>query len=195
MLALSSPTCSVLRPSFYHNPSARSGRNCLLFPHVLQDYGWSPDTHFYPETKRLMSWPNDERFSCSLQSPVVSLLLISYQWRRTFSPQFFVISFSKGTCSPSSHLLCPISSSLQRTKLSGKLSLGLVESRILYAAPADTHLRTPLIAFFSVQLRTPYDACFLATLCLSMTSGPGPGEFSGFLGSIAFLHSPSFGRG
>ena len=35
----------------------------------------SPDTHFFRETTRLMSWPDGERYSCPLQSFVVSLLL------------------------------------------------------------------------------------------------------------------------
>ena len=70
------------------------------------------------------------------------------------------------------------------------ISLGLAESRILPAAPADTRPRTPLISFCSVQLRTFRVAHSLATLCLSTTSGPDPGEFSGFWGSMVFRHAP-----
>ena len=46
---------------------------------------------------QLMSWPDGERYSCSLQSPVVSLLsLVSTlvffsDWRRIVSPEFFDI--------------------------------------------------------------------------------------------------------
>ena len=69
------------------------------------------------------------------------------------------------------------------------ISLGLAESRILPAAPADTHLRAPLISFCIVQLWTLCAAHSLATLCLSMTSGPDPGELPGFWGFMVFSHA------
>ena len=46
------------------------------------------------------------------------------------------------------------------------ISLGLAESRILLAAPADTCPRTSLISFCTVQLRTLCAARSLATLSL-----------------------------
>ena len=80
---------------------------------------------------------------------------------------------------------------LQRTQPSVKfLSLGLAESRILFAAPVNTHPRTPLISFCTVQLRTLCAAHSLATLCLSTTSGSDPGELPGFWGSMVFRHAP-----
>ena len=60
------------------------------------------------------------------------------------------------------------------------ISLGLEESRILHATFAKTRPRTPLISFCTVQLRTFCVARSLAIFCLSTTSGPGPGELSGF---------------
>ena len=69
------------------------------------------------------------------------------------------------------------------------ISLGLAESRILPAAPVDTHPRTPFISFCTVQLQTLYAAHSLATLCLSMTSGPDPGELPGFFSSMVFRHA------
>ena len=54
----------------------------------------------------------------------------------------------------------------------------------------DTRPRTSLISFCTVQLRTLCAAHSLATLCLFMTSGPDPGEFPGFWGSMVFRHAP-----
>ena len=71
-LALSSPLCPLLHFSLYLK---LSGRNCLLSPPVLSGYNGSPDTRFSRETTWLMSWPNGERYLCSPQSLVVSLLL------------------------------------------------------------------------------------------------------------------------
>ena len=73
-LVLFSPPCSLLHLSFYLKLSGRSGRNCLLSP-VLSGYNGSPNTRFSRRTMRLMSWPDGERYSCPLQSLVVSLLL------------------------------------------------------------------------------------------------------------------------
>ena len=83
--ALSSPPCLPYRLYFYPNLSGRSGRNFLLSPPVLSGYNGSPDTHFSWGTTRLMSWPDGERYSCSLQSLVVSLLL----------PLVFILVFLK----------------------------------------------------------------------------------------------------
>ena len=60
--------------------------------------------------------------------------------------------------------------------LGSYLSLGLAESRILSVALVDTRPRISLISFCTAQLRTFCAAHFLATLCLSTTSGPDPGE-------------------
>ena len=59
----------------------------------------------------------------------------------------------------------------------------------------DTRPRTPLISLCTVQLRTFCPAHSLATLCLFTTSGPDPGEFPGFWGSMVFRHAPSLERG
>ena len=53
-----------------------------------------------------------------------------------------------------------------------------------------TRPRTSLISFCTVQLRTLCAAHSLATLCLSTTSGPDPGEFPGFWGSMVFRRAP-----
>ena len=69
-------------------------------------------------------------------------------------------------------------------------SLGLAESRILPAAPADTHPKTPLIPFCTVKLQTLCAAHSLTTLFLATTFGPDPGELPGFWGSMDFHHAP-----
>ena len=74
-LALCSPLCPLLRLSFHLNLFGRSGRNCLFSPPAQSGYNGSPDTYFYRKTTQLMSWPDGERYSCSLQFVVVSLLL------------------------------------------------------------------------------------------------------------------------
>ena len=51
------------------------------------------------------------------------------------------------------------------------ISLGLAESRILPAAPADTRSRTPLISFCTVQLRT-LCAAYFSTSVLSVSLRP-----------------------
>ena len=70
ILTLSSSLCLC----FYLNLSSRSGRNCLLSPPVLSCYNGSPDTRFSQETMQLMSRLDGERYSCPLQSLVVSLV-------------------------------------------------------------------------------------------------------------------------
>ena len=74
-LVLFSSPCSLLHLSFYLNLSGRTGRNCLLSPPILSGYNWSSDTRFSQGTMRQMSWPDRERYSCPLQSLVVSFCL------------------------------------------------------------------------------------------------------------------------
>ena len=74
-LVLSLPPCPLFNLSFYLKLCGRSGRNCLLSPPVLSGYNESPDTRFYRETTRLMSWPDGERYLRPPQSLVVSLLV------------------------------------------------------------------------------------------------------------------------
>ena len=76
------------------------------------------------------------------------------------------------------HVRCVLS----RLRCNGhSLLLGSYVSRIgRIEVPVDTRPRTPLISFCTVQLRTLCAAHSLATLCLSTTSGPDPGELPGF---------------
>ena len=44
-----------------------SGKNCLISSPLLTDCNGSPDNRFSPETPRLISWPDRERYFCPLQ--------------------------------------------------------------------------------------------------------------------------------
>ena len=130
--------------------------------------------------------------SCSL-SPLVSRIyscLIS-DWRRIVSFKFVdpqAPSISTEELAPPRHVPCVLS----RLRCNGhslllsSISIRLAESIILPAAHVDTRPRTPLISFCTVQLRTLYAACSLATLYLCTTSGPSPGKLLGFWGSMVF---------
>ena len=74
-LVLSSPPCPLLHLSSYLKLCGRFGRNCLLSRPVLSDYNGSPNTRFSWGMTRPMSWPDRERYLCSLQSLVVYFLM------------------------------------------------------------------------------------------------------------------------
>ena len=128
-LALSSPPGPLLLLSFYLKLCGRSSRNCLLSLIVLLGYNKSPDTRFSQGTTRQLSWPDGKRYTCPLQSLVVSLLL------SLVSTLFFlgleayclilrhtgILNFYRETCAPLSRSLCSLSSSLQRTQPTVKL--------------------------------------------------------------------------
>ena len=160
-LVLSSPPCPLLHLSFYFSLSGRCIRNCLLSPPVLSGYNGFSDTCFSRRSTRLMSWPDWERYSCHQQSLVVSLLslvcnfvfsqiegilshLNSFTHRfPRFPPRnlcsFVTFAVFSVVCAATDTAYCQI-----------LISLGLAESRILPAAPADTRPRTPLISFCTV---------------------------------------------
>ena len=73
-LVLTLRLCFLLRLSFYRKLCGRSGRNCLLSS-VLSGYNGSTDICFSWGLMQLMSWPDGERYLCTLQFLVVSLLL------------------------------------------------------------------------------------------------------------------------
>ena len=200
-LVLSSPPCPLLHLSFYLKLCGRSGRNCLFSP-ILSGYNESSDTRFYRGTTRLMSWPDGKRYLRPPQSLVISLLLSLVST--------LVLSRTGGVLSRLNSLthrfpqfpprnLCSlvmlavsslVFAATDTAFFQVLISLGLAESRILPAAPVDTRLRTPLISFCTVQLRTLCAAHSLATLYLFTASGPDPGEFLGFWGSMVFGHAP-----
>ena len=147
----------------------------------------SPDTRFSRGTTRLMSLPDGVRYLRPPQSLVVSLLLSLVST--------LVLSRTGGVLSHRSILthrfpqfppknLCflvmlavfsLVYAAMDTAFCQVLISRELAESRILSAVPADTRPRTSLISFCTVQQRTLCAAHSLATLCLFMTSGPGPG--------------------
>ena len=200
-LILSSPLCPFLHFSIYLNLFGISDRNCLLLsPPVLSGHNGSTDTRFSRETMRLISWPDGERYSYPPQSLVVSLLLSlvsTVLFSRTggvlFQQNSLTHKFPRfpptNLCSLVTFVVLSFVFAATDTAFCQVLfSLGLAESRILLAAPADTRPRTPLISLCTVQLRTLCAAHFLATLCFFRISGPGPGELPGFWGSMVFRH-------
>ena len=102
---------------------------------------------------------------------------------------------------------CPSSSSyssrfvLSRLRCNGhslllsSIYLGLAESTILHAAPADTRPRTPIISFCPVQRRTHCAAQSLVTLCLFTTSGPGLESCPASEACMVFRHDPHLSKG
>ena len=203
---LPSPSCPLFHLSSYLKLCGRSGKNCLLSPSVLSGYNGSPDTCYSRETTRLMSWPDGERYLHPLQSLVVSFLslvstlifsrigdVLSHQNSLTHRfPQFP----PRNLCSfVMLAVFSLVYAATDTAFFQVLISVGLAESRILPAAPADTRFKTLLISFCTVQLRTLCAAHSLATLCLSTTSGPDTGELSGFWGSMVFRHAPIFWKG
>ena len=212
-----SPRCGSRSPQL--SPTPRSGslerrfysfsfcqRRLWRPPPVLSSYNGFPDTRFSRGTTRQMSWPDGEHYSCPLRSLAVSLLLslvFTFSWiggvlshlnsSTNRSPRFPLKNLCFLVILAVSSLVVAATDTAFRYIL---VSLGLAESRILHAAPADTRSKTPLISFCTVQPRTLCVARSLAILCLSTISGPGPGELSGFWDSMVFRHGliPRRGR-
>ena len=149
-----------------------------------------------------MSWPDGERYLRPLQSLVVSLLL-SLVSPLVFSRTGGLLSHlnslthrfprfpPRNLCSlVTLAVLSLVYAATETAFCKALISLGLAESRILHAAPADTRPSTSLISFCTVQLRTICAAHSLATFCLSTSFGQGPGELPGFWGSMVFPHAP-----
>ena len=202
-LLLLSDSRSVLSSTFpVISNSCRSGRNCLLSPPVLSDHNGSPDTRFSWGMTRLMSWPDGECYSRPPQSLVVSLLLSLVStlvlsrtggvpsYRNSLTHRFPRFP-PRNLCSLVTLAVFSLVYTAMDTAFCWVLiSLGLAESRISPATPADTRPRTSIISFCTVQLRTQCADHSLETLCLSTTCGPDPGELLGFWGSMVFRHAP-----
>ena len=138
----------------------------------------------------LVSWPDGERYLCSLQFLLVSLLLSlvsALPFSRTegvLTHRIFLhigpLDFHRGIYIPSSRLLCALFSAIDTAFRLALISLDLAESRIFHVAPSALGRRTLLISFWSVQQWTLYAARSLPTRCISTTSGPGPVKLLGF---------------
>ena len=125
---------------------------------------------------------------CSL-SPLISRIhsFLFLDWRHNVSSKFFD---TQAHSISTKKLVPPRLRCNRHSVLLSSTSSGLAASRIRLAAPADTRPRTLLISLCTVQQRTLCTARSLATLCFFTTSGPGPGEFPGFWGSMVFRHTP-----
>ena len=177
-LVLSSPPCPLLHLSSHFKLCGRSGRNCLLAPSVLSGYNGPPDIRFSRRATRLVSWPDEERYLRPPQSLVVSLLLslvstlvFSRYGGVLFPRSILTHRLPRFPLRNLGFLIMLAVSSLvfaatDTAFFKVLISLGLAESRILYAAPVDTRPRTSLISFCTVQLRTHCASHSLATLCL-----------------------------
>ena len=115
-----------------------------------------------------MSWPDGERYLHLLQSLVVSLIYSSLFSDSRHTTSKFFDTHAPSICTEKLVLPRHARDVLSRLHCNGHslllsfclISLGLAESRILPAAPADTS--TPLISFCTVQLRTFCAARFLS---------------------------------
>ena len=140
-----------------------------------------------------MSRPSRMRYSCLLQSHVVSLLLslvstLFSDWRLTFFDIQVPSVSNKELVLPLhahcglSRLLCNGHSLLSNSYLS---RTGIIED------PSCSVCDHP-----SQDTSHPILHCLFAphALCLSTTSGSGPGEIPGLWGSMVSHHAPYLGR-
>ena len=151
---------------------------------------------------RLMIWPDGERYLHPLQSLVVSLLLslvstlvYSRDWRRTVSSKFFdtqVPSISTEELVLPGYARCVflgLRCNGHSLLLGCYLSrIGRIENPSCSAGGHSSQDTSHLILHCATT-----DS--LATLCFSTTSGPDPGELSGFWGSMVFRHAPIHRKG
>ena len=137
---------------------------------------------------------------CSL-SPLISRIqsFLFSNWRRTVSSKFFdtqVPSISTEELVLPRHARCVLSRlrcNGQSLLLSSYLSrFGRIENPSCSACGHPSQDTSHLILHCPA---TDSLRCSLFGDCLSSTSGPGPGEFPSFWGSMVFRHAPSLGRG
>ena len=200
-LVLSSPPCPLLHFFCYLKLCFRSGRNSFFSSCSIR-LQWVPRHSFLPgndtadELARRGVLLAPSAIPCSL-SPLISRIhscLIS-DWRRTVSSKYFdtqVLSISTEELVLPRHARCVLSRlrcNEHSLLLGSYLSrIGRIENSSCSACGHQS--RTSLISFCTVQLQTLCAAHSLVTLCLSMTSGPDPGELLGFWGSMVFRHAP-----
>ena len=199
----------LLKPALFCTLIAGLGSlNKFAISHLFSSYltlvlSSPPFLLYFSFYINLSSWKDGERYLCPLQSLVVSLLLslvFTFLFSRTggvLSSKFFDLQVPSVSneklvlpchaCCAFSRLPCNGNSLLLNSYT--RVSLGLAESRILWAAPADIRLRTLFISFSTVQLWILCTARYLETLCLSIASSPGPKELPDFWGSMVFCHA------
>ena len=203
-LVLSSPSCSLLRLSFYLNLwqiwQELCSLSCSIRLQWVLEHTILPGNDAADELARRGALPRP------LLSLVVSLLLSLVST--------LVYSRTEGVLSHRNSLNHKFPRYLQRNLYSlvmlavsslvyaatdtaffwVLISLGLAESRILPASPVDTRPRTPLISWCSVQLRNLCAARSFRSLCLSTTSGAGTGSCPASGAQWSSAMPPSIGR-
>ena len=197
LATLSSPPSFILSQSLWQIWQELSSlSSCSFRLQLVPGHSFLPGNDVADELARWGALLAPSAIPCSL-SPLISRIhsWLFSDWRCTVSSKYFdtqVSSFSTEELVLPRHARCVLSRLCcnGHSLLLGSISLGLAESRILPAAPADTRPRTHLISFCTVQLRTLCAAHSLVTLCLCTTSGPDPGELPSFWGSMVFHHAP-----
>ena len=179
-LALSSPLCSLLHFFFYLNLCQKlfSLSSSSIRLQWVPGHSFLPDDDAADELARRGALLVPSAIPCShsfLISRIHSCLFSD--WRHTTSSKFFdtqVPSISTEKLELLLHARCDLSRlrcNRHSLLLSSYLSrIGRIENSSLLQ-----RLRTPLISFCTVQLRTLCVARSLAIFCFSTTSVPGPG--------------------
>ena len=163
---------------------------CLLSPPVLSDHNESPDIRFSRGTTQLMSWPDGERYSCTLQSPVVSSPLVSHIHSYLFS----------GTGDALSHLNFSTHRFPRYPPRNSCSLVTLAMFPLVYAAisrngrienPSSSIWGHPSQDISHLILHCPATDSLHQSLFINSrlftTSGPGSGELTG---SMVFHHVP-----
>ena len=138
---------------------------------------------------QLMSWPDGERYSCPLQSLVISRIHSSLfsDWRRSVSSKFFDIQVP----SISTEKLVLSCLCCKSTQPSVKLlSLQDWQNREFFLQHLQTLVSEHFSSHSALSSYRLCATCSLATICFSTTCSPGLGELPGFGGSMVFRHAP-----
>ena len=195
-LVLSSPPPFLLPESLWQIWQELSSlSSCSIRLQLVPGHSFLPKNDAADELARRGALLAPSAIPCSL-SPLTSRIhscLIS-DWRRTVSSQFFdtqVLSISTEELVLPRHARCVLSRlrcNGQSILLSSYLSrIGRIENPCCSACGHSSQDISHLILHCPATDSAPLT---LATLCLSTTSGPDPGEFPGFWGSMVFCHAP-----
>ena len=146
-----------------------------------------------------MSWPDGERYSCPLQSLVVSLISrinsgVFSDRRRTVLSKFFDTQVPS---IPTEELVLPRHARCVRSRLrcnghslwlsSYNSSIGRIENPFCRACGHSSQDTSHLILYCPA---TDFAPLTLATLSLFTTSRPGPRKLPDFWGSMVTRHAP-----
>ena len=153
-----------VHPVLLHAPALSS---CSIRLQLVPGHLFLPEIDAADELAKRGALLAPSAIPCSLSSLISRIYSCLFSdWRRTVSSKFFDTQVP--STSTEELVMLAVSSlvyaATDTALFYAVISLGLAESKILPAAPADTRPRTPLISFCTVQLRTLYVAHSLATL-------------------------------